>query len=116
MDKSKFKKMFSEYCKSEINKGRCEDADCSFCVVNAAYDSIFQNRNEIVIAAAKDALCQYSAENVDVVRDEETNMLDVIYHSRHNSFAIQSGVACCDEVDFTELENELDDLGVGYCW
>lgn len=71
---------------------------------------------EAVIAATHRALCKYVAENVDVIRDDETNKLDVFYHSRHNSFCIESGVADYDDVDINELEIKLDDMGVGYVW
>ncbi len=37
----KFKELFSKYCHGEINSGRCDDGDCEFCVINAAYDRIF---------------------------------------------------------------------------
>ena len=116
MDKDKFKQLFSEYCNSEIRKGRCNDGDCSFCVVNKSYEMIFKDRTDDVILAVEDALCEYSENNVDVMRNEETNMLDVIYHSSSNSFAIECGVACFDEVDIDALEYALDDLGVGHCW
>ena len=41
MDKELFKKMFSEYCNSEINAGHCEEYDCQWCAVNMAWDKIF---------------------------------------------------------------------------
>ena len=41
MDKELFKQMFSEYCRSEINAGHCDDGDCQWCVVNMAWDKIF---------------------------------------------------------------------------
>lgn len=38
-----FKALFSAYCRSEINKGRCDDNDCPLCCVDHAYDEIFGN-------------------------------------------------------------------------
>lgn len=40
-NKEKFKQMFGEYCRSEINAGHCNDDDCLWCPVNMAWDRIF---------------------------------------------------------------------------
>jgi len=71
-----------------------------------------------ILSAVKKALEKYPPDNVDVVLDEETNSLDVVYHSRHNSFPIASNLYDVDENAFTkeELERELDKLNVGYVW
>ena len=69
-----------------------------------------------VIEAVHRALDKYSSENVDVVLNEETEMLDVIYHSRHNSFGIESNVASVENINLRELENELESLNVGWVW
>lgn len=116
MNKSEFKKMFSEFCNSEIRKGKCEECDCAFCVVNSAYERIFTDYTDKVVLAVKNALCEYDSSNVDVVLNEETEMLDIVYHSRHNSFGIAYDIAHCDEVDFNRLEIELNELDVGYVW
>lgn len=116
MDKSKFKEMFSEYCNSEIKKGKCKDGDCSFCVVNKAYETIFRDCTSDVIDAVEDALCEYDAGNIDVVMDEDTNSLSVMYHSRRNSFSVYDSVAHIDDVNIDELEKALDDLDVGHVW
>lgn len=36
-----FRRMFSTYCRQEINKGRCTEDCCDFCSVNNAYDKLF---------------------------------------------------------------------------
>lgn len=36
-----FSKLFSQYCRQEINRGHCEPDCCDFCPVNSAYDEIF---------------------------------------------------------------------------
>ena len=70
-----------------------------------------------VIEAVERALCKYSSANVDVMRNEETNALDIVYHSRHNSFSIENNVAYfSDFSNIRTLENALDDLDVGYVW
>lgn len=42
----KFKSLFSDYCRCEINKGNCCDGDCEFCSVNNAYEIIFEKKNQ----------------------------------------------------------------------
>lgn len=61
-------------------------------------------------------LYKYDANNVDIILNEETRMLDVIYHSKNNSFPIESGIACYDTVDLKRLEEEIDKLNIGHCW
>lgn len=63
------------------------------------------------------ALVDFASDNVDVLKNEETNMYDVIYHSRNNSFAIYKDVIRVDSLDLYlgELEEELDKRNVGYC-
>ena len=36
-----FSKLFSKYCRQEINRGHCAPDCCDFCPVNSAYDEIF---------------------------------------------------------------------------
>lgn len=40
-DKQTFKTLFSDYCRSQINAGRCSEDDCEFCPVDDAYEKIF---------------------------------------------------------------------------
>lgn len=69
-----------------------------------------------VLAEVTKALMAYSAENVDVVLNEETGMLDVIWHSEGNSFPIRSGVAALDAVDKLVLTSALNKMNVGTCF
>lgn len=69
-----------------------------------------------VLAEVTKALMSYSAENVDVVLNEETGMLDVIWHSEGNSFPIRSGVAALDAVDKLVLTSALNKMNVGVCF
>lgn len=69
-----------------------------------------------VVALVDKALDEYASDNVDVVLNEETNMLDIMYHSDNNSFAIYSEVADADIIDFGVLEDELDKRDVGHVW
>ena len=71
------------------------------------------------VGAIDRALGNYDAENVDLVLNEETGWLDVMYHSDRHSFPIQMNVANPDaftEEDKSTLIAELDKRHVGYCW
>lgn len=69
-----------------------------------------------VMEAVDRALRKYSAENVDVMVNEETGRLDVIYHDEGNSFPIEMGVAAMAHVNKKSLVKELNLRKVGYCW
>ena len=69
-----------------------------------------------VVEAVDRALVKYSSDNVDVVKNEETGKVDIIYHSRNNSFPIEVGVADADDIDMAVLSRDLNDRNVGYCW
>lgn len=95
--------------------GEFKDGDeIEFEASEAEYD--LDEANSIIVSAVKDALEKYSADNVDVVRNEETNCLYVTYHSRHNSFSISDDLINADYVDLNDLEKQLDDLNVGHVW
>lgn len=74
------------------------------------------DNTEAVIAAVRKALSFYSSENVDVVLNGMTSMLDVIFHSDTNSFPIQHSVTTMDTVDRDTLIAALNAIGVGYCF
>lgn len=69
-----------------------------------------------LVAAVDRALQKYSPGNVDVVINEETGLVDVIYHSRNNSFPIESGIVSMSHIDKAALIKELDNRNVGHCW
>ena len=62
------------------------------------------------------ALIQYNFDNIDVVIDEESQQLCVIYHSNNNSFPIAANLGPKDGIDLKQLETFLDELHVGHCW
>lgn len=69
-----------------------------------------------VVKAVDRALTKYSADNVDVVVNEETGLVDIMYHSRNNSFPIETGIVGMGFIDKESLVKELDNRNVGYCW
>ena len=66
--------------------------------------------------AIESALSKYDAENVDIVQDEENGMVDIMYHSRHNSFPIVSNVCESDGLSESDVNQIADDYDIGYCW
>lgn len=77
--------------------------------------SMHDNTNAVIEAARK-AVSAYSTENVDVVLNEVSGMLDVIHHSDAQSFPIQHSVATPDSVNRNALIEALNAMGVGYCF
>lgn len=71
---------------------------------------------KLVVEAVRRALDKYDSGNVDVVLNEGSNMLDIVYHSRHNSFDIESDVASANDIDLRQLELALEEYDVGYVW
>lgn len=69
-----------------------------------------------LLDAVDRALSKYSSDNVDVVKNEETGFLDIIYHSRNNSFSIESGIVGMSRINKAALIRELDRRGVGHSW
>lgn len=66
--------------------------------------------------AVENALLKYDTENVDIVKDEENGVVDIIYHSRHNSFPIISNVCVADGLSETDIDKIADYYDIGYCW
>lgn len=66
--------------------------------------------------AVENALLKYDTENVDIVKAEETDTVDIMYHSRHNSFPIISNVCNANGLSETDIEKISRDYDVGYCW
>lgn len=68
------------------------------------------------ISAVDKALMAYEKEHIDVVLNEETGWLDIIWHDEKNSFLIQPGIAPLEHIDRQFFINALDIMGVGHCF
>lgn len=90
--------------KGEINFEECDS------------DYYYDDMNEPVITKVKEALNKYDSENIDVIINEETNCLYIMYHSYNNSFPVSEDIVHENHVLFGELEEKLDTLGVGHVW
>lgn len=69
-----------------------------------------------IMMAVDLALNSYSADNIDVVLNEETGCLYVTYHSENNSFPLSEDICHKSLVDLTDLESALNRVHVGHCW
>ena len=88
-----------------------QDGNSQMTLQNSANDN-----TNAVIEAARKAASIYSTENVDVILNEMSGMLDVIYHSDAQSFLIQHSTAALDSIDRNVLIEALNGMGVGYCF
>lgn len=64
----------------------------------------------------KEALKKFSNEHIDIIHDEETGTIHVLYHDRHTSFPI--ALDCCktSEISYAELEALAEKYEIGYVW
>ena len=69
-----------------------------------------------IVSMVEEELNEYSSDNVDVVLNEETGKLDIMYHSDNNSFLIRATDIDADKVDLEILEKGLDEFSVGHVW
>jgi len=74
------------------------------------------NKIKLIKIAVENALAKHSAENVDIVKAEETGCVDIIYHSRHNSFSIIRNVCNSDGLSESDIKKIADCYDIGYCW
>lgn len=63
-----------------------------------------------IVSMVEEELNEYSSDNVDVVLNEETGKLDIMYHSDNNSFLIRATDIDADKVDLGILEEGLDEF------
>lgn len=66
--------------------------------------------------AVEEALKQYDPENVDIIRNYETEFIDIMYHSRHNSFGITNDVCSYEGLSESDIDTIADCYSIGYCW
>ena len=71
---------------------------------------------KMIQSAVRGALMQYDVDNVDIVRNEVSGMVDIMYHSRHNSFAIASDVCESDGLSESDINSVAERYDIGYCW
>lgn len=67
---------------------------------------------EQILRVVEDAIEDHGSNHVDVYKNLETDMYDVMICTRHNSFPYMSGMGRVNQTDEDELERELNKLGV----
>ena len=84
--------------------------------VTAEYSDkdIFARSAVLINDALEDALLQYSAENIDVVVNED-GMVVTMYHSDNDSFIIGDTICSVEDIDFYEVESIANYHHIGYC-
>ena len=66
--------------------------------------------------AVKAALAQFCSDNVDIIKNEDSGMVYIMYHSRHNSFPIIGNVCTSYGLSESDISDIADYYDVGYCW
>ena len=119
-------KAYRDECKGQMDPDfpeECEYVDELDELVRALTDWCSENESKKsesgdalkkVVDAASAALNNYDSDNVDVIEDEETGELVVMFHSSKTSHPITNTGVYADDVDLRKLEKELDKLTVGY--
>lgn len=80
------------------------------------HKTLKMKNTEKVIEKVKNVLMRYPSDNIDVVKNELNGKIEIIFHSRNNSFTIESDICRFEDIDKISLEKELDSLNVGHCW
>lgn len=62
----------------------------------------------------EEALNKYSADNIDIIKDEESGYINIMYHSSNNSFAVFADICKADDIDMSVIEHLSNKYGIGY--
>lgn len=62
----------------------------------------------------EEALNKYSADNIDIIKDEESGYINIMYHSSNNSFAVFADICKADDIDMSVIEHISNKYGIGY--
>jgi len=69
---------------------------------------------EAIKQAVERALSKYDTENVDI--GKENGQVEIVYHSRHNSFGIESNICSARGLQEKDISDIADIYDIGYCW
>lgn len=75
-----------------------------------------EDKVRMISGSVKDALTKYDTENVDIVRNEESGNVDIVYHSSNNSFPIVKDVCDAEGMRESDIKKVADFYNIGYCW
>lgn len=117
VDNSEAYSMLADYFDCSEVTAVIADCDNDFYITYC--ESIGDRKIKEIMNAVSDAVARYPSDNVDVVENELTGMMEVIYHSSRNSFTIHDDI--CRRLDLSDkdmdtLVKKLDTYNVGHCW
>lgn len=99
---------------SDCPKYKCDNnvlLDCEHCKFIKQLTKTIRKNAKLEAALSKhieNALDEYSADNIDIAKDEITGNLDIIYHSNNNSFAVVPNICSADDVDIDIIKKLSD--------
>lgn len=89
---------------------------------NGSIVEVFRPKDSILAKSAQvikeidEATYDYPSDNIDVVKDEASGNLHIMYHSSNNSFAVKENIAASCDVDLKYIEKMLDQRNMGHVW
>ena len=89
---------------------------------NGAVVEVFRPKDSILAKSAQvikeidEATYDYPSANIDIIRDEVSGNLHIMYHSSNNSFAVKENIAATCDVDLKYIEKMLDQRNMGHVW
>ena len=78
-----FKKMFSKYCRDQINKGNCTEDTCEWCPIQAAYDDVkrFEKINSTITVRIYNIKWDIDEEDYSNEENEKLNLPNEVIHT-----------------------------------
>lgn len=71
--------------------------------------------NNILKKAVEDALKKYDSKNLDLIIDDESGNVDIIYHSINNSFCVKRDICKDSKLSEADIIHIADNYDLGYC-
>ena len=105
-----FKKMFSKYCRDQINKGNCTEDTCEWCPIQAAYDDVkrFEKINSTITVRIYNIKWDIDEEDYSNEENEKLNLPNEVIHTFYEYNDIN------DEDRLNEIAEWLSDE-YGFC-
>lgn len=106
---------------ADCPKYKCDNdvlLDCEHCKFLKQLTKTIRRNAKYEAALSKhieDALKEYSADNIDIAKDEMTGNISIIYHSDNNSFAIVPNICKSDDIDIDIIKKLSEKYDIGYC-
>ena len=117
-----FKKMFSKYCRDQINKGNCTEDTCEWCPIQAAYNEVknFEKVNSAITVRIYNIKWDIDEEDYSNEENEKLNLPNEVIHTFYkyndiNDEDLLDEIAdwLSDEYDFCVNELEVEEVEGG---